>query len=98
MDKTRINVADGKYTIAHERGANLRVLRYGEEWRDACGDNFTLACAQEIERLVAALQGLDEAYCRAGVPGLNAAERNQDRLRLIAARTAVAAVTWRQPL
>lgn len=94
MDSTRINVADGKYTITHERGVNLRVLRYGDSWRDAVGDSFILACAQEIEHLVEALKGLDEAYCRAN-DRLNAAERNEDRKRLIAARRAVAAVEGR---
>ena len=94
MFATRINIAEGKYTIAHERGANLRVLRYGEEWRDACGDGFILACAQDIERLVEAVRGLDEAYCRAG-QGLNFLERAEDRQRLIEARQAVSAVTGR---
>lgn len=88
---TRINVAQGKYTIAHEHGVNLRVLRYGEEWRDAIGDGFILSCAQEIENLVDALRGLDAAYCRAG-PDLNATERAEDRQRLIEARRAIAAV------
>lgn len=97
MTETRINVADGKYTIAHDRGVNLRVLRYGANWRDACGDGFVLACGQEIERLVDALKGLDEAYCRAG-PHLTAEERTEDRQRLIEARQAVAAVTGQLPI
>lgn len=39
--------------------------------------------------LLAALRGLDEAYCRAGTP-LSPAERHEDRMRLIAARAAIA--------
>jgi hypothetical protein len=42
--------------------------------------------------LLAALQGLDEAYCRAGSP-LNKDERHEDRMRLIAARAAIAKAT-----
>ena len=45
--------------------------------------------------LLDALQQLDEAYCRAG-PNLTAEERRQDRMRLIAARTAIAKATGRQ--
>jgi hypothetical protein len=42
--------------------------------------------------LLEALQELDEAYCRAGSP-LNKAERHEDRMRLIAARAAIAKAT-----
>jgi len=39
--------------------------------------------------LLEALKGLDDAFCRAGNP-LNKAERHEDRMRLIAARAAIA--------
>jgi len=42
--------------------------------------------------LLSALQGLDEAYCRAGLP-LSRSERHEDRTRLIAARAAIAKAT-----
>jgi len=42
--------------------------------------------------LLAALQGLDEAYCRAGAPTTQQ-ERHEDRLRLMAARAAIAKAT-----
>ena len=42
--------------------------------------------------LLAALQGLDEAYCRAGTP-LTREERTEDRKRIIAARAAIAKAT-----
>jgi photosystem II stability/assembly factor-like uncharacterized protein len=48
---TSITVADGKYTVSHDNGANLKALRYGEEWRDLVGDGLVLALVQEIERL-----------------------------------------------
>ncbi len=47
------------------------------------------AQAARIATLEAALCGLDEAYCRAG-PNLTKAERHEDRMRLIAARAALA--------
>lgn len=43
----------------------------------------------ERDELLAALRGLDEAYCRAGAL-LNREERTEDRKRLIAARAAIA--------
>jgi hypothetical protein len=42
---------DGKYEVSHENGLNLKVLRYGEEWRDLSGDGFVLALVQRIEEL-----------------------------------------------
>lgn len=48
-----------------------------------------LAASKE---LLYALRDLDEAYCRAGLP-LDKAERHQDRMRLIAARAAIAKAT-----
>lgn len=52
---TRIELENGKYTIAHENGANLRALRNGEPWRDLVGDGLVLAAAQEVETLRTAL-------------------------------------------
>jgi hypothetical protein len=45
--------------------------------------------------LLEALRGLDEAYCRAGSL-LSKAERHEDRMRLIAARAAIAKATGEQ--
>lgn len=44
---------------------------------------------ERVKELEGALRGLDEAYCRSGEP-LTKAERHEDRLRLIAARAALA--------
>ena len=44
-----------------------------------------------LEGLIEALDGLDQAYCRAG-PQLTRDERMEDRKRLIAARAALARV------
>lgn len=53
---TSITVYDGKYTIKHENGRNLRAERYGEPWRDLTGDGLILAMAYEIEELREAVQ------------------------------------------
>jgi hypothetical protein len=51
---------------------------------------------EQRDALVAALAGLDEAYCRAGTP-LSRDERTEDRKRLIAARAALALVKGEKP-
>jgi len=55
---TSITVAEGKYTVTHDDGANLKALRYGEEWRDLVGDGLVLALVQEIERLQEKIEDL----------------------------------------
>lgn len=49
--QTRIELQNGKYTLIHDDGANLRALRYQDPWREMPGDGFVLALAQEIESL-----------------------------------------------
>lgn len=56
---TKIVLEDGKYTVLHENGANLRALRHGEPWRDLVGDSLVLAMAQHIEELEAKLQAIE---------------------------------------
>ena len=56
---------------------------------ESLADLHLIAAAPD---LLAALQGLDEAYCRAGSP-LSRSERHEDRMRLIAARAAIAKAT-----
>ena len=48
---TKIELADGKYTVTHDNGNNLKALRYGEDWRDLVGDGLVLALVQRIEEL-----------------------------------------------
>jgi len=47
----RVSVANGKYTYVLPQVGRAYALRYGEKWRDCCGDNFILALAQRIEEL-----------------------------------------------
>lgn len=46
-----VTVYDGKYRVIQRKGGGLRALRYGEEWRDCCGDGLILALAQEVQEL-----------------------------------------------
>lgn len=64
--------------------------------------SYARECVAELRRLHAlnaemleALKDLDEAYSRAG-PGLSRAERAVDRLRVIAARAAIAKAEGRE--
>lgn len=49
------------------------------------------AAREAVAAMIEALDGLDQAYCRAG-PQLTRDERMEDRKRLIAARAALARV------
>ena len=52
MDRT-ITLDDGKYTIVYVKTNSFpeKALRYGEEWRNAVGDNLIFWLCAEIERL-----------------------------------------------
>lgn len=89
---------NGKYAVELTSDNHLLAYRNGENWQDLTGNNLVYwmlceveALKQQREKLKHALIGLDEAYCRAGT-NLNAAERTEDRLRLITARHALAKV------
>lgn len=46
-----VTIADGKYTVIQAENGALRALRYGEEWRDCCGDNLIYYLAAEVADL-----------------------------------------------
>lgn len=50
-DLLSVIVGDGKYTVVQDSRGYLRALRYGEEWRDCCGDKLILTLAQEVDNL-----------------------------------------------
>lgn len=56
---TKIVLEDGKYTVLHENGTNLRALRHGQPWRELVGDSLVLAMAQRIEELQEQLQAIE---------------------------------------
>jgi len=51
VEDLKVTVCDGKYTVILPKDGGLKALRYGEEWRDCCGDGLILALAQEIDTL-----------------------------------------------
>lgn len=58
---SKIVVGDGKYTIYHLNGVDLRAYRYehdsnDEPWRNLVGDGMVLALVQRIEELELALK------------------------------------------
>ncbi len=65
------------------------AVALGEDQQEALANANKIAAAPD---LLEALRGLDEAYCRAGAP-LSREERHEDRMRLIAARAAIAKAT-----
>ncbi len=46
-----VTVADGKYTVKQDATGRLTALRYGEPWRDCCGDGLIYMLAAEVETL-----------------------------------------------
>lgn len=46
-----VEVENGKYAVIQEKDGNLYALRYGEKWRDLCGDKLVLALAYEVAQL-----------------------------------------------
>ena len=61
---TRIDVCDGKYTIIYDFDTGQsEALRYGEKWRDLCGDKMVLAMFDtivELQERGAKVDGLNE--------------------------------------
>lgn len=50
-DLINVSVENGKYTVIQDKRGRLHAFRYGEPWRDLCGDNLVYALAAEVERL-----------------------------------------------
>ncbi|MFA6043402.1 MAG: hypothetical protein WC718_00335 [Phycisphaerales bacterium] len=65
MDNTlNVTVGDGKYTVVQGGDGGLRALRYGEEWRDCCGDGLIYALAVEVIKLRAEKEQLVEEWAK----------------------------------
>lgn len=43
-----LDIADGKYTVYQEKNGTVKALRYGEPWRDLCGDNLIFYLMVEL--------------------------------------------------
>jgi len=43
-----LELEDGKYTVYQEKQGSIKALRYGEPWRDLCGDNLVFYLMVEL--------------------------------------------------
>ena len=59
-DMIKVSICDGKYTIIQDASGRTNVLRYGESWRDATGDNVVLGAAYEIDKLQSRIKRLEK--------------------------------------
>jgi len=75
---TRIDVCDGKYTIIYDfETGQSECLRYGEKWRDLCGDKMVLAMFDTIVELrerAAEVEGLKDYIIKALINMINLEE------------------------
>lgn len=44
-----VTAGDGKYTVRKTVSGGLHALRYGEPWRDLCGDKLVYQLAAELQ-------------------------------------------------
>lgn len=51
LNTVGVTVENGKYTVKQDADGRLTALRYGEPWRDCCGDGLIYALAAEVESL-----------------------------------------------
>lgn len=56
---TKLDLCDGKYTVIYDFGTGRsECLRYGEPWRQLCGDKMVLAMFDRIVELEEQVQNL----------------------------------------
>ena len=59
---THVTVCDGKYTVIYDFDTGqAECLRYGEPWRDLCGDKMVLALFDTIIELRTKVEQLEHA-------------------------------------
>ena len=56
---TKLELAEGKYTVILHDNYTFEALRYGEKWRDLTGDGMVFAMFQEL----ADLRNVKAALC-----------------------------------
>lgn len=44
-----VTVSEGKYRVVQDEQGCMTALRYGEPWRDCCGDNLIYCLATELQ-------------------------------------------------
>ena len=70
MSELNVTICDGKYTIIQASNGGIRVLRYGEEWRDVTGDNVIGGLAWELQEAREHIQRLEDARTKAAANSL----------------------------
>lgn len=61
MNMINVSICDGKYTIIQDASGRTKLLRHGEPWRWATGDNVILGAAYEIQKLQERNKQLEDA-------------------------------------
>lgn len=46
-----VSLENDKYQVIQNADGRVFARRYGEAWRDCCGDKLVLSLAQEVDRL-----------------------------------------------
>jgi len=70
VNELNVTICDGKYTIIQASNGGIRVLRYGEEWRDVTGDNVIAGLAWELQEARKHIQRLKDARTKAAANSL----------------------------
>lgn len=58
MTTETIDLEDGKYTLCLHSDGRLEALRYGEPWRELCGDKLVLCLMQRVQALESKVEDL----------------------------------------
>lgn len=59
---TRLDLCDGKYSVIYDpETGQAECLRYGEKWRELCGDKMVLEMFDRIIELDEEIMRLSEA-------------------------------------
>lgn len=61
-DVLNVTVEDGKYTVKQDARGRLTALRYGQPWRDCCGDGLVYALAAAYQDARDALADIEKIY------------------------------------
>ncbi|HEY9816335.1 MAG TPA: hypothetical protein V6D20_11130, partial [Candidatus Obscuribacterales bacterium] len=75
-----VTVGDGKYTVRQDETGRLTALRYGEPWRDCCGDSLIYTLAAELAQAIKDRDALKEC-CELRLTKLNEAIKERDEAR-----------------
>lgn len=64
--ETRVEVANGKYTVVMPDDGGLHALRYGKPWMDLVGDSLAWCLASELNETREKLKKLEDEIVKRG--------------------------------